>query len=168
MKTTARKRCSKYKVVHVREPVSFWRENLIGVVTLLREGQKSSRFIRQNNNFARASSFSLPSLHDYVVKMPNCKFYGGSKQATTNLFFLSLSLTAVLKKSTPGKFVYICHFQQTGINATKIEKTGIHFKTDVFTAVTVVDAKATLSLKIDVLTFPGRIANKAFLCCLFF
>ena len=30
---------------------------------------------------------SLPSLHDYDVKMPNCKFYGGCKQATTNLFF---------------------------------------------------------------------------------
>ena len=30
---------------------------------------------------------SLPSLHDYDVKMPNCKFYGGRKQATKNLFF---------------------------------------------------------------------------------
>ena len=30
---------------------------------------------------------SLPSLRDYDVKMPNCKFYGGRKQATTNLFF---------------------------------------------------------------------------------
>ena len=30
---------------------------------------------------------SLPSLHDYDVKMPNCKFYGGRTQATTNLFF---------------------------------------------------------------------------------
>ena len=29
----------------------------------------------------------LPPLHDYDVKMPNCKFYGGRKQATTNLFF---------------------------------------------------------------------------------
>ena len=51
--------------------------------------QKSNRFITQNN-FARASRFlyiSLPSLHDYDVKMPNCKFYGGRKQATTNLFF---------------------------------------------------------------------------------
>ena len=28
-----------------------------------------------------------PSLHNYDVKMPNCKFYGGRKQATTNLFF---------------------------------------------------------------------------------
>ena len=30
---------------------------------------------------------SLPSLHDYDVKMPNCKFYGGRKRTTTNLFF---------------------------------------------------------------------------------
>ena len=30
---------------------------------------------------------SLPSLHVYDVKMPNCKFYGWRKQATTNLFF---------------------------------------------------------------------------------
>ena len=30
---------------------------------------------------------SLPSFYDYDVKMPNCKFYGGRKQATTNLFF---------------------------------------------------------------------------------
>ena len=34
--------------------------------------------------------------------------------------------------------------QQIGINATKIEKTGIHFKTDVFAAVAVVDAKTPL------------------------
>ena len=56
--------------------------------------------------------------------------------------FLSLNLSAVLKKSTPGKFAYTCHFQEIGINATKIEKTGIHFKTDFFAAVAVVDAKA--------------------------
>ena len=84
---------------------------------------------------------SLPSLHDYDVKMPNSKFCGGRKQATTNLFF-SLNLSAVLKKSTPGKFAYTCHFKQIRINATKIEKTGIHFKTDVFAAVAFVDAKA--------------------------
>ena len=45
----------------------------------------------QNNNFARAKPpflyISLPSLRDYDVKMPNCQFYGGRKQATTNLFF---------------------------------------------------------------------------------
>ena len=30
---------------------------------------------------------SLPSLHYYDVKMPNCKFYGGRIQATTTFFF---------------------------------------------------------------------------------
>ena len=34
---------------------------------------------------------SLPSLHGYDVKMPNCKFYGGRKQATTNLLFSLLT-----------------------------------------------------------------------------
>ena len=29
---------------------------------------------------------SLPSLHDYDVKMTICKFFGRHKQATTNLF----------------------------------------------------------------------------------
>ena len=29
------------------------------------------------------------------------------------------------QESTPVKFAYTCHFQQIGINATKIEKTGI-------------------------------------------
>jgi len=38
--------------------------------------------------------------------------------------------------------LHLGHFQQIGINATKFEKTGIHFKTDVFAAVAVVDAKA--------------------------
>ena len=33
-------------------------------------------------------------------------------------------------------------FQQIGIIATKFEKTVIHFKTDVFAAVAIVDAKA--------------------------
>ena len=77
---------------------------------------------------------SLPSLHDYDVKTSH-----------DESLFLSLNLSAVLKKSTPAKFAYTCHFQQIGIDATKIEKTRIHFKTDVFAAVTVVDAKAPFS-----------------------
>ena len=59
------------------------------------------------------------------------------------------TLSAVLKKSTPGKFAYTCHFQQIKINATKIEKTGIHFKTDVFAAVAVVDAKAPCAARTE-------------------
>ena len=38
---------------------------------------------------------------------------------------ISFSLSKLecgLKKSTPGKSAYTCHFQQTGINETKIEK----------------------------------------------
>ena len=48
------------------------------------------RFTKQNNKFARASRFLA---HFFVVtarlwrKMPNFKFYGGSKQATTKFSF---------------------------------------------------------------------------------
>ena len=41
-------------------------------------------------------NISLPSLYDYDMKMPNCKFYGGGKQAMTNTF-LFLNLSAVPK-----------------------------------------------------------------------
>ena len=90
-----------------------------------KESQNSNRFIKQNNKFPRAFIF-LPSLNDYDVRMPNFMFCGGRKQA-------------VPKKSSPGKFAYIRHFQLTGINATKFEKTPIHFKSVIFDAVAVVD-----------------------------
>ena len=51
-------------------------------------------------------------------------------------------MSADLKKLTPGKFACTCHFQQIGINATKIETMGIHFKTDVVATVAAVDTKA--------------------------
>ena len=65
------------------------------------------------------------------------------------MFFLSLNLRVVPKKSTPGKLTYIRHFQQITINETKFEKMLVHFKSDVFTAVAVVNAKlpSTLSLR---------------------
>ena len=58
--------------------------------------------------------------------------------------FLSLSKRECgPKKSTPGKFAYIRHFQRIGITATKpFEKTLIHFESDVFAAVAVVHVKA--------------------------
>ena len=50
--------------------------------------------------------------------------------------FLSLfKLGAAPKKSTPGKFAYIGHFQRTGINAAKFEKKLI------FAAVATINAK---------------------------
>ena len=56
-----------------------------------KELQKSSRLDKQNRNFVRAADFflyiSLPSLHDYGVKIFNFTFYGVRKQATTNFSF---------------------------------------------------------------------------------
>ena len=52
--------------------------------------KKVNRLNRQNNNSTRSSRFmynTLPSLHDYDGKMPNFKFYGGRKQATTKFSF---------------------------------------------------------------------------------
>ena len=57
-------------------------------------------------------------------------------------FFLVLNLSAVSKKSTPGKFAYMWHFQRTGLNATKFEKTQILLKSGGFASVAVVDAEA--------------------------
>ena len=74
--------------------------------------------------------------------MPNFTFYGGRKQAKTSFFFLFQNLSVVPKKSTPGKFAYILHFQGTGTSVRQFEKTRIHFKSDFFAAVAVVDAKA--------------------------
>ena len=54
---------------------------------------------------------------------------------------ISFSLSK-LECGPQKKFAYTCHFRKIGINATKIEKTGIHFKTEVFAAVAVFDAKA--------------------------
>ena len=57
--------------------------------------------------------------------------------------FLSLpNLSAVPKKLTPGKLADISYYQRIEINATKLEKTPIHFNSKVFAAVTFVDAKS--------------------------
>ena len=40
---------------------------------------------------------SLPSLHDYDVKMLDRKLYGGRKQGMTNVYFLFLNLSTVPK-----------------------------------------------------------------------
>ena len=46
-----------------------------------KDGKKAIGLDWQNNNFARASRFflyiSLPSLHDFDVKLPNFTFCGG-------------------------------------------------------------------------------------------
>ena len=85
-------------------------------------------------------------MHEHVVKFPYARSSGEHKHTKANFFSLFLHLSAVPKNSTQGKFAYICHFQRIGIiNVTKFEKTRIHFVSDIFVAVAVVDAKAPYS-----------------------
>ena len=77
-----------------------------------RESKKSNSLTRQNNNFARASRFfayiSLPSLHDYHVKMPSFTFCEGRKQAMSDkIFFLFMNLDMVDRNSAPEEFACI-------------------------------------------------------------
>ena len=69
-------------------------------------------------------------------------------------------MSALLKKSTPGKFAYTCHFKQIGMKATKIEKTGIHFKTDVFATVAVVDVKGPYCLSTSPLGLSNTVKTR--------
>ena len=58
------------------------------------------------------------------------------------IFLHSLNLSADPKKWTPRKFACIRNVQRLGINATKFKKREFIFKSDVFAAVAVTDAKA--------------------------
>ena len=71
--------------------------------------------------------------------MPNFTFYGEHK-SDNELPFLFLNLSSVSKKSTPGTEIRLHSTFSVGINATKFEKTPIHFISDVFAAIAVVDA----------------------------
>ena len=77
--------------------------------------------------------FSLPSLHDYDVKMPNFTFYGGRVRRRIFLSLPKLECRRSPRTSTPQKFANIWHFRRIGINATKFGKTPIRFKSDVIT-----------------------------------
>ena len=51
--------------------------------------------------------------------------------------FIFLSLSKILKNSTPGKVTCIWHIEQIQIDAIKFERTQIHFFTVIFTAVVI-------------------------------
>ena len=77
----------------------------------------------------------MPSQQDYDLKMPNFKFYGARKQATTTVSFSSN------QECTPQE----TNSLEIRVQLTKMRqslKTRIHFKSDVFAARAVVDAKA--------------------------
>ena len=71
-----------------------------------------------------------------VRKNPQFRLVNISTVIISNeeFYFLFLNLTAVPKKSIPGKFAYIWRFQQIVRNAEKVFKSQIHFKSDVFAA----------------------------------
>ena len=60
-----------------------------------------------------------------------------------------------------GNLPTLVLFQETGTKVTKIEKTGIHFKTDAFAAVAIVDAKAPYSCHKKLPRGPARVQNEA-------
>ena len=53
------------------------------------------------------TSFSLPSLFDYDVKIPNVTFYREYNQVNDEILFSFLNLNLVLRNSTPREFAYI-------------------------------------------------------------
>ena len=73
---------------------------------------------------------SLPSLHDYNVKMPNCTFYGGRKLVTSDdeIFLLFMNLHMVLRNSTPAEFAYIWQSRYIAIIPIKILTLEFTFK----------------------------------------
>ena len=82
---------------------------------------------------------SLPSLHNYDVKMPNFTFMEDVNKRGRIFFLLYLNLSAIPKKFTR-------YILTLSLNWNKHAKktTQIHFKSDVFAAIAFVDAEAPL------------------------
>ena len=72
----------------------------------------------------------------------DCTFSGGRKAATTNSFLSISELECGPQEINSWKIRLQLTFQRTGIKATKFDETRIYFKSDVFSIVPVVDAKA--------------------------
>ena len=87
-------------------------------------GKKAIRLDKHNNKTLHEQNpflyISLPSLHDYNVKLPNFTFCRGREQKTT--------------------FANIWRIKGAEISAIKFEVAQIHFLSDVFVAVAVVVA----------------------------
>ena len=91
-----------------------------------RERHKGNRLSFAKNNSAYAFLLiSLPSMHDYDVKMPNFTFCGGHEQKTT-FFFVSYNLTQSfriqLQKNLPT-FDELNEMEQTRLSFRQSEFT---------------------------------------------
>ena len=97
----------------------------------------------QNNNFARASPFSV---HFFAVaarvQRENALIQALSRTWTqdNDFLFLLLKFDTAFKNSTLEKCANIWRIERVGISAIKFEAAQIHFLSDVFVAVDVVVA----------------------------
>ena len=88
----------------------------------------------QNNSSARASRFLI---HIFDVSCTTttwnlliCRFMENVNiQCNDEFSFLFLNLNKILKNSTPWKVACIWHFERVQIDASKFERTQIHFFT---------------------------------------
>ena len=83
---------------------------------------------------------SLPSLHDYNVKVPHFTFCQVRELKTTTFFFFSWTLIQSLEFNSRKNISSIWRIKQDGISAIKFEAARIHFLRDVFVALAVVVA----------------------------
>ena len=65
---------------------------------------------------------SLPSLPDYDVKIPNCKFNGGRKQATTNLFFSLETWVRSSRNQLQGNSSTLAIFSRLELTRQRLKK----------------------------------------------
>ena len=77
---------------------------------------------------------SLPSLHDYNLKLPNFKFCGGREQKTVTFSFFSWTSIQRVRIPLQKKIANVWRIEQDEITAIKFETVRLHF-CDVFAAV---------------------------------
>ena len=101
-----------------------------------RERQRSNRFRQAKQQLCTCITLfmyiSLPSLHDYNVKLPNLTFCRGRGTEDNDFFFFFWTLMQSFR------FQLLTRIKRDGINAIKFEAAQIHFFSDVFVAVAVV------------------------------
>ena len=85
---------------------------------------KRSRFCKQNNNSARAPRFfeiSLPSLHDYDLKWPNCKLFWG-RERQGDIFYSAVWTRPSPLSSVPTKVSFFLVIERLRIIAKWLKR----------------------------------------------
>ena len=94
-----------------------------------RKRQKRNRLTRQNNNFASAAHFFV---HCFTVTA-RLQFFvlKWTQTSQDQIFFLFLTLDMAVRNSATEEFAFIWHSKQVGIIVIEIQRTRIHFLSDV-------------------------------------